>query len=80
MWSPSSGEPRTGRHVCAGRRWSTEVWFPDLSVFIDLCIAFFCGDGRLDARPEFLRLTGKLTLKRVEIAISEFCYGSTCLG
>jgi hypothetical protein len=80
MWSASSGEPHSGRHVLCGSALVDRGLVPRLTVFIDLSIAFYCGEARLDARPEFLRLTGKLTFKRVEIAISEFCYGSTSLG
>ena len=43
----------------------------EVGVLVDLFIAGFCGGGRLDAPPEFLRLIGEITFERGEIALGE---------
>jgi len=48
-------------------------------VLIGFVIQFSCRGGLLDARPERMRLLSELTLQHQEIALDEFCYGTTRL-
>jgi hypothetical protein len=49
---------------------------PASCVLLDFFVVGFYGDRRLDARPEFFRLIGKLPLERREISLDEFGNGA----